>query len=208
MYKLITFDGPSASGKFTQSCRLCKHLQIEQLNDSLFSVMRHMTDLGIYSDSLLRPIIWLSIVRLSYAFDWKKREIFTLGGFWQYIIDFFAWGDISNNNRNVLMDAFDTIIQTNAEDIYPTCSFYLDVSTYETKTRFIKREARLAKTQGLEDIRIDGLSESPKNREQDRVLREAAYWLSGRYPFFHVIDAARSEDEVFNEIVRLTEAAL
>ncbi len=208
MYKLITFDGPSASGKFTNSVKLCDYLGIERVNDSLFTVMRHMLDLGIYSDSLLRPMIWLNMVRLSYAFDWKKREVFTLGGFWQYIINFFAWGDISDDDRDVLMDAFDTIILTNAEDIYPICSFYLDVSTYETKTRFIKREARLGKLQGLEDIQIKGLKESPQNRKQDESFREIANWLSGRYPFFHVIDASQSEDEVFDEIVRLTEAAL
>ena len=208
MHKLITFDGPSASGKFTNSVKLCDYLGLERVNDSLFSVMRHMLDLGIYSDSLLRPIIWLGIVRVSYAFDWKKREIFTLGGFWQYMIDFFVRRDISDDDRDVLMDAFDTIILTNAEGIYPICSFYLDISTYETKTRFIKREARLAKTQGSEDIRIEGLSESPQNREQDSAFRETANWLSNRYPFFHVIDASQSEDAVFEDIVRLAETAL
>ena len=208
MHKLITFDGPSASGKFTNSAKLCDYLGIERLNDTLFSVMRHMLDLGIYTDPLLRPIIWLNIVRLAYTFDWKKREVFTLGGFGQYIFDFFVLRDISDNDRDTLMDAFDTIIQTDAENIYPTCSFYLDVSTYETKTRFIKREARLAKLQGLEDIQIEGLKESPQNRKQDDRFREIANWLSDRYPFFHVINASRSEDEIFDEIVRLTEAVL
>ena len=106
------------------------------------------------------------------------------------------------------MDAFDTIILVNAEDIYPICSFYLDVNTYETKIRFIKREVQLGGSQGPADIQIEGVSESPGDKEQDKVLREIANWLSDRYPFFHIIDASQSEDKVFDEIVRLTEAAL
>lgn len=207
MYKLITFDGPSTSGKFTNSVKLCECLGIERLNDSFYTVMKHILGLNIY-DSVSRLMIWLNIVRLSYAFDWKKREVFTLGGFWQYVIEFFAWNDISDDDRDALMDAFDTIILVNAEDIYPICSFYLDVNTYETKIRFIKREVQLSGLQGPADIQIEGVSESPGDKERDKVLREIANWLSDRYPFFHIIDASQSEDKVFDEIVRLTEAAL
>ena len=82
------------------------------------------------------------------------------------------------------MDAFDTIILTNAKGIYPACSFYLDISAYESKKRFIKRESQLKELQILEDRHMVELSESTQNQEQDRVFRETTNWLSGRYPFF------------------------
>ena len=204
MPKLITFDGPSASGKFTQSVKLCEHLGVERVNDSMFTLLKNQLDLSIYSDPMLRPILWASIVRFSYAFDWQKRGIFTLGGFWQYIIDFLSWTD--GIDFNVILDALDTIILEQASDVYPVCSFYLNVSDYETKVRFLGREAKLEKLEG--DVEITGLSASDSNKKRDEILTRVSNFLSDRYPFFHVIDGSRSEDEVFDEIVRLAEAVL
>ena len=203
MPKLITFDGPSASGKFTNSVKLCEYLGIERVNDTAFTVMKHMIESNLLvKNPVLRPLLWLGIVKLSHTFDWQKRDIFTLGGFWQHIIDYFAWHDISDN-RDVLMDAFDTIMLSDG-DSYPICSFYLDISTHNAQSRFIKRETQ------HRELRVEAvdLSESPDHKERDSALKGVANWLSERYPFFHVIDASRSEDAVFDEIVSLTEAAL
>ena len=203
MHKLITFDGISGSGKFTNSVKLCDHLGIERVNDTAFTVMKHMIESNLFfNDPILRPVLWFGIVKLSHKLDWQKREIFTLGGFWQHIIECFAWTDISDN-RDALMDAFDTIILTNAEDIYPICSFYLNVNTRETRIRVIKRD-----NPNAGDIQIDEVRELGGDKEQDKRFREVANWLSDRYPFFHIIDASQPEDKVFDEIVRLTEAAL
>ena len=206
MPKLITFDGPSASGKFTQSVKLCEHLGIERVNDTMFTLLNNQLNLEIYQDPMLRPVLWTAIVRFSYAFDWQKRDVFTLGGFWKYIIDFLSWHD--DIDFDVIMDALDTILLEKADDIYPICSFYLHVSDYQTKVRFIQREAKLNNLKGTENIDISGLSPSDSNVEQDEMFTRVSNFLSDRYPFFHIIDGGRSEDEVFDNILRLTEAAL
>ena len=74
MYKLITFDGLSASGKFTNNVKLCEYLGIERLADSFFTLAKHVTGMNIYEDLCLRLMCWLNIVTFAYRFDWKQRE--------------------------------------------------------------------------------------------------------------------------------------
>ena len=104
---------------------------------------------------------------------------------------------------------FYTLLIQDSDNILPLCSFYLDISGYESSVRFIKREAQWSNISDSPDgIKIEGLSEKPEIIERDRRFKEIVHHLADRFSFFHIIDGMRTEDEVFTDIIRLTEEAL
>ena len=206
--RLITFDGLSGSGKYTQSNHLCDHFGIEWVQDDCLNTMMHVAERVIGDKDLIgRMTLWIAAVRLSYQFDWHKRDLFTMNSFWRFVIETFTWGDF--DNVDVLLDAVDTLLIEDRNDILPVCSFYLDISGYESSVRFIKREAQWSGLSGSpSDIKIEGLGENPEIIERDNRLIKITNHLADRYPFFHVIDGMRSEQEVFDDILRISEEAL
>ena len=206
--RLITFDGLSASGKWTFNCKLCEHLGIERVEFNCFNTIVNIVDSNgqLATDLVLRTLIWMTAIRYSYQFDWQKRDIFIIGGFWRLLIETYAWDYY--DEIDVLFDAVDTLITTKRDSILPICSFYMDISSYEGKVREAKRGLANEDIVATSDLNIEGISEPSHYIEQDKRIQEAINLLADRYPFFHIIDAMRPEEEVFNEIVNITEEAL
>ena len=199
MPRLITFDGPSASGKKTNNNKLCEHLGIVRRDDCFFSQAMQTLRMPVLSGRV-RPLVWSAVVGAAYKTEWihKGQDVFTIVAFWGWIIDYLRWNIREQSERAEMIDAVDAILSIVSEDIYPICSFYLDISHYDAAQRFINREAKQRFHVGIEDI--------AKPLEEDKQTMEMLNWFADRYPFFHIIDASQSEEDVFNEVLTHVQA--
>ena len=203
--ELITFDGQSASGKKTHTARLISELDAEIANNTILTQVLHIVGMM----PTLKLVVWPCMFSLAYEVDWKNRGIIVQNTFWRWFIDLFTWNrKIDLNRREKIMDSIDTLLLTISEDIFPTCSFYLDLGIYEAKLRFIRRELQAQDLEGVPDINIEGLQPSGETLRKEREQRKIVEWLANRYDFFHVIDASQEEDKVFEEILSITKRAL
>lgn len=208
MFKLITFDGMSGSGKSTNHQKLCDHLNIKRVYDNIFSVIRQAIDHHLFSGLDLRLVLWMAMVQLSWYLSWKHKDILVLSGYWQYIVDYFRFQKERDNRRDEIMDAIDKILFMDDKPA-PLCSFYMNISSYKSKLRFLSREAYYGLAEDkLENLTVGGVEDTEIARQNDARLQEIVNWLSDRYEYFHIIDADRPLDEVFSDVKHIVDGGL
>ena len=203
MYKLITFDGFMASGKNTYAEKLCHYLGIESTSDNVYNQILNIIDriMLFRNDEIFRVLTCLGSINYAHNHDWRKRDLVVIRNYWRNLLEAEAFD-------NKLIDAFETIITRNGE-ILPICSFYLHISTYESRVRFMKREAVLnGMSLDANSVGVEGVSPPDYFAEIDEHRQKTVNAFAERYPFFHVIDGMRPENGIFDEIVSITEESL
>lgn len=180
---IITFDGPPGSGKKTNTHKFCDRLEIKYESD-LFHHLRTIVNtldlLPFKTNRKFRLLNWLNLINLTYENHWRDAEISVACNYWVDLIDCVGSDD-------EIIDSLDKLLQYEKQRL-PFLSFYLHVPSDISIIRRVRRST------GFE-IEI--------TEDNEDCIPEFVSMLTDRYPFFHIIDANRSEDEVFDEVLRI-----
>ena len=194
--KFITFDGIMAAGKSLYASKLCSHFGIDYVDSPFYNrTLNFLKSIEYFHhDRFTFMLPWLTSVLYAQEKLWKDEDVLIVKDFWNFLISGIMEG-LSDN----LINAFYTLV-TRDEELVPICSFYLNVSDSESSTRVEKRSLEMGKF----------LIEKTYNSDEDLMKNrlKAVDLLADRYPFFHVINTMRPPDEVFDEIVHITEEVL
>lgn len=190
----ITIDGHAGAGKTTMTRRLSQALDLQILDeqrDTLGSIWREIKKTDNNLDHRHLFFLWKILTHRSER--WHEHSVYVMDEFWLPL-----WMIGPQDAAYQLLED----IMTFKEGTLPILSFYLDITTAESRKRVRERYMK------THNNSVEGYIEPPRPEDNNRRDRYFWKWLGTKFMPLYTIDAMRDEDTVFAEIEDITRSIL
>ena len=199
--KIITFDGAGGSGKSTQAYKIAKVLDGKVISFDIvmnvFSTMQYLSTGRPFDDgSCFKVLTHVATYHMltSHESNWSRHNVMCIeDGFWFPVINLL--GGANEDKRYEFVEIFRGLLSYN--DMHPTTSIFLDIPPHQGLIRRIERE---------ENYKISSIEIEKVEKDQtDWFVRQLQTfrWLAKIFPYCHVVDGTKSENEVAGEIMEI-----
>ena len=216
--KIITFEGPPASGKTTQNELLCKSLNLQPatfynwfhgmfkdyvrgyIGEDIF-LINHETSMK--TSQIAHAICQIRLFVGAHKAGWfRDNECVVVDHFHECLTDL-IYADVDTRRRGIQFFRDGLLLDGGVE---PVASFYLATPHAERVGRSMYRRYDRG-FDSIEDTR--GLiKESPEDIAVDSNYNEIYQFLADEIPYFYFIDGTRSPDEIHSEVLGIVKENL